>query len=86
MAGVGKVGKGSEDGESADDDDPKLAFFGGLFLGIDAGDGGCEDDEPDTEEANPDLVVEFGGMEAEAIKNFNHRWKRGEIMGLKNNC
>jgi len=29
MAGVGKVGKGSEDGEGADDDDPKLAFFGG---------------------------------------------------------
>ena len=42
-------------------------------MGVDAGEGGCEDDEPDAEEANPDLVVELGGMEAEAIKNFNHR-------------
>ena len=40
-------------------------------MGVDAGDGGCEYDEPDAEEAHPDLVVELGGMEAEAIKNFN---------------
>jgi hypothetical protein len=70
--GERQIGQQTQQGDANDDPNPKAALAGAEPLGIDAEHAAKDESDPDHEERQEDLAVEFGRLKAESIQKFTH--------------